>query len=106
MSEIKPALTPEGWAEADRCGLPFVSDGASVAVGLTDDDGDSLHATAALALHGQPFGFTWEDVDALHLELAEEWSGDTGEAFPHVARLRSLADRIAALLPRRAQPTP
>jgi len=62
---------------------------------------DERHALAALCLHGQLFGFTWEDVRRLRgvfwamsqwgKNHAIEWAGDEwGE---------SVADRIEALLP-------
>lgn len=56
------------------------------------------HETAARALHGQPFGFTWEDVDLLLAEtsiLAPVRDEEEGQA------LYDLANRIAALLPPR-----
>ncbi len=50
MSEkIEPALTLEEWA-AFREGELHTT---------------RPHATAALCLHGKPFGFTWEMLDAL-----------------------------------------
>lgn len=59
-------------------------------------DVERLHAWAALALYGQPFGFTREDVAAaLH---GAHWAGYGGDP-DHIERLRSLAARIAALLP-------
>lgn len=121
MSEIKPALTPEEWAKeevqrftraAGRFDAGLTSDGRlELAVGWeeTGDDAyrvyhpiDDRHALAALALHGQPFGFDWEDVDALRNASAavssyaiddDQWSSS--------GRLDRLADRIAALLPPR-----
>lgn len=56
------------------------------------------HAAAALCLHGQPFGFTWKDVDALRwaLEFVMPPDGDDRSLA-----LRSLADRVGALLPPR-----
>src|SRR5690606_30074156 len=53
--------------------------------------GQELHALAALALYGQRFGFTHEDVRSLR-DLAEELVRDD---------LHDLADRIEALLPPR-----
>lgn len=53
--------------------------------------GQELHALAALALYGQRFGFTHEDVRILR-DLAEELVRDD---------LHDLADRIEALLPPR-----
>lgn len=52
------------------------------------------HALAALALHGQPFGFSHEDVETLERALGyDPTTGDLSVA------LESLRDRIAALLP-------
>jgi hypothetical protein len=110
----KPALTPEEWAElcADWYSVnrgPYlgwpVADGArrleieedKVEVHLDPDEYTAipqwgLHAVAALCLHGQPFGFTWDDVAMLREE------GSVG--YPETGRkLRDLADRIEALLP-------
>jgi hypothetical protein len=136
MSEterVKPALSAEEWAErrvsaGDEaveayCTLHVGKDGRLYAAAGDGRDyygqGDGLvarpHALAALCLHGQPFGFTREDVDLLHrtingyvrrIEEAQErvnegpWVRNgivMNEAS--VAALRDLADRIEALLP-------
>lgn len=53
------------------------------------------HALAALAMHGQPFGITTEDVRALRRA-----ADDVAERTPDdAARLRDLAARFASLLP-------
>lgn len=107
---VRPALTPEEW-KLLSCETPL----EKVALGMDASMSTMLvithrtetgpilvgtrhlHQAAALALHDQPFGFTREDVetcrgiadqaDAFRLNAgAEQW-------------LRSLADRIAALLP-------
>ena len=66
------------------------------------------HALAALCLYGQPFGFTQEDVDALLSNLHDDDCGALWALYDHectchrsptIARLQSLAARIAALLP-------
>lgn len=66
-------------------------------------------ALAALALHGQPSGFTPDDVRALR-QLAdglETRSSTAGAVSPEASsRLRALADRIAALLPPPDAPPP
>lgn len=49
---------------------------------------DEMQAVAALCLHTQTFGFSWEDVDALRSASRPT--------------LGNLADRISALLPPRA----
>lgn len=79
---MKPALTAEEWGNVD---LPVA------------DTPESRHATAALCLHGQPFGFTREDVimlRAARLRLDGEEQEDAWDKS-----LDSLADRIEALLP-------
>lgn len=92
MSErIEPALTPEEWARV----LPEASDYALGAAEDANMGADSWHGVAALALYGQPFGFTWEMVEALrHGGEWGAWRSDDNEDI-----LRSIADRIAALLP-------
>lgn len=65
------------------------------------------HATAALCLFGQPFGFTREDVEAiedfLSCSIGQDGGGDhildspVGEAA--YRRVGSLVARIASLLP-------
>jgi hypothetical protein len=78
---------------------------------------DDRHAVAALCLYQQPFGFTQEDVDALRgvADLGDRKATDLASlpyAYSDLARrhiveqaavvsdrLRSLAARIAALLP-------
>ena len=114
---VKPAMTAERWAHDEMSAevgentlFAYVSrDGhrfapGVMALGWNGDQMNPLdtrarHALAALALHGQDFGFTWEDVDMLR-----DCSGwmDLGEPWPKEASaLRDLADRIAALLPPR-----
>lgn len=105
MSGIKSALTAEEWAAGHRedpantlhaegdAGEGLVVDGLF--------EGRARHALAALALHGQPYGFTWADVDALH-DAAPEVFNAHGEMRP----LLNLAERLAALLPPREEPKP
>lgn len=102
---IKPALTAEEWASRVRFGtddaiLPMKrarlaeysnEDGNWNGLTLKGEAGivcvnpPDMHAIAALALYGQPFGFTRKDVKALrHLG----WPAYEG-----------IADRIEALLP-------
>lgn len=110
MSDIKP-LTVEEWSGGrltfvseprlvlhdDGDGLEcVVYDGpeyldSSVAdkLKVADWDNQGRHAIAVLALHGQPFGFSREDV-----ALLRKWHGLKG-----IPAFADLAERIAALLP-------
>jgi hypothetical protein len=112
---IPPALTPEEWATPPDPAWPhhaLTSTTYALRPGLTVSlwsDGDLLvegkddtsisvvesarHALAALALHGQPFGFTHADVG--NLRMAAELVGSTRAS----ALLLDLAERLAALLP-------
>jgi predicted nucleic acid-binding protein len=89
MIEKKPALTPKQWEEIRR--LPF-EQAAWRAAGTIY----GRHATAAVALNGEPFGFTWEDVEILRASTE-----DPEVAYVNYHRLRDLAVRIEALLPPR-----
>lgn len=96
MAEITPALTPEEWAEflrpKERVGIYNVTAGEG-------DPARLCHQAAAMNLHGQPFGFCAADLHALayatHLVEAHDAAPDNLDAW----HLRSLAARIAALLP-------
>lgn len=58
------------------------------------------HALAALALCGQPFGFTHDDVEFVRSMEGSEWDRFGPTEYRQMAvRLQSIADRIAALLP-------
>lgn len=107
---VGPALTAEEWAlgipQATRGHLDIVRwDEVGREMFITTKAnggcqihiaGRDMHALAALALYQQPFGFTREDVAAaLH---GAHWAGYGGDP-DHIERLRSLAARIAALLP-------
>ena len=100
MNKVKPALTPEEWLEYAPLDRPL----AHYAPALANDN---AHGAAALALYGQPYGFTWDDYYEL-LDNAHEVERDCGppellapERKHQVDALRSLAARIAALLPPR-----
>lgn len=92
---MAPALTPDEWRDQ--------------IANCTKGDPRVSHAVAALALHGQPFGFTRADVSELRAaaKRALERSVDEVGAFAETDwtmlntsnRLHALADRIAALLP-------
>ena len=86
---ITPALTRKQWDATDPAsvGPRRMLDGATALFGT-----DGLHPLAALCLHGQPFGFTQEDVDACRSADDEEWA-------KWQPQLAALAEKIAALLP-------
>lgn len=96
VSEIQPALTAEGWSEALAYGNPRQIDSVFELA-----DPDTCHYIAALALHGQPFGFTWEDVDLLRDYAVMDDHADIRFGYGDIL---GLADRIAALLPPRERP--
>jgi hypothetical protein len=128
VSDVKPALTAtewnrlevefgeEGWAHIEGM---FAVDGESppalvmpdMYVGTYDSEGtanggvtmppESRHRVAALALHGQPFGFTREDVEILRAIGISQLVGGRNTDINRIIRDRAngLADRIAALLP-------
>ena len=96
---MKPALTPEEWTWEDidlTWTEFFLHDGELVQ--HTEDCKPMIisrrDAIAALCLHGQPFGFTREDVLQLKRTMCR-CGHDAGEN----PTLRNLADRIEALLP-------
>lgn len=89
---MEPALTPEEWEEYDKPKLDRDIECATHEVGYYTPP--SRHGLAALALHEQPFGFTWGDVDFLRMDAEDSPTA-------HAGILRELADRIAALLPPR-----
>lgn len=107
MSEkLEPALTPELLRRFKQVQMN-VADSATTDEMVVDavlDVARTPHQLAALALHGQPFGFTWEDVD-------REWrmcpNTKYQEGPPPVFRPCGECDhcgmvrRIAALLPSR-----
>jgi hypothetical protein len=103
-TETQPALTPEEWArwregETFFGGMNARRERGGIMVEQDSDDevwvnDENRAALAALALHGQPFGFTWEDVDAIRTTAT--YLHDGGED-----QLHAIADRIEALLPPR-----
>ncbi len=87
ISEIKPAMTAEQWENSPSPGLGALPD-------EKDEYYDFPHAVAAQALYGQSFGFTREDVEEMETAI-NGISLDGMDADP----LRSIRDRILALLP-------
>lgn len=97
---MKPALTAEEWENAKGEGVQFGNasvilwrTGGTLSVEPVNEDAgmhlepSQRHGLAALALSGQPFGFTREDVEEIRA------------AGPIGGILYSIADRIEALLP-------
>ena len=104
--EIRPALSAEEWGHAR-----VYADEGRGADHFRAEAGPMTwiepHKVAALALYGQPFGFTWEDVDEL-LAQAErsdfaDRTGDNSGYGMYGGHCRDLAARIAALLPPREE---
>jgi hypothetical protein len=60
---------------------------------------EGRHALAALCLHGQPFGFTREDVKLCRLVIPWIYQRWDESVRPEMDALESLASRIEALLP-------
>lgn len=83
------------WVELERGDDGVEFDFSRTPLGSTSFTvgGDDRHKVAALCLHGQPFGFTREDVNLLNAVLTR--GPDLGEP----ERIAALAARIAALLP-------
>lgn len=113
---MNPALTSEEWRNQvtrTRGGaLRIVVDfGPPANTVQLNDDPKMRHALAALALHGQPFGFTAKDVKNLRETAEESDEGDASNDFylggyqvtVGSEWLLNLADRIAALLPPEAK---
>jgi hypothetical protein len=100
-SEIEPAFSPDQWKQITSRPL---TNRSLVRERFGDDMPNfpkEWHEFAALALHGQPFGFTHEDLKlldyaALVMVHSDDYTeGDTDSA----SELRALSARIAALLP-------
>jgi len=100
MSEVEPALTRQEWLEYAPLDRTLAHYAPAVA-------SDNAHGAAALALHGQRYGFTWDDYYELldNAHEVEEGYGPPEFLVPERKRqvdmLRSIATRIAALLPPR-----
>lgn len=112
--KVEAALTEEEWGDeqaGDRSesGVVFIADWAHLSGRVCISGGGTFyavqrpHAAAALCLHEQAFGFTWDDVDALRRAAEYEESQWGTRQFEG---LGNLADRIAALLPPRERQQP
>lgn len=105
--KIEPALTAKEWRDLEE--VPVAGDPIVLRIVTTAQDtmGEPkpkrLHYVAALALHSQPFGFTWEDVKRLRA-LANDAEARHDESieltdFEEMEYWNHFADRISALLP-------
>lgn len=92
---IRPALAAEEWLNYAPLDRTLAQHAPAVAH-------DNAHGAAALALHGQPYGFTWDDYYAL-LDNAHEIEHDHGGDFMPPERRQQVDTLrwIAALLPPR-----
>lgn len=101
-AKLQSAMSAEEWATVPPVithasasgGVVFVGErhkGKSGAPGIVVNPATERHALAALALHGQPFGFTHEDVRTLRMYSAMLEGQRNGN-------FASIADRIEALL--------
>jgi hypothetical protein len=111
--KIEPALTAEEWLGVFPTESVDIT-GLVKAMRTTDLPAyrvmpEHRHGVAARCLYGQPFGFTWDDVSR-HRDYADRLAGPHGAAFLPPGSIteavhqfaewhRSMADRIAALLP-------
>lgn len=101
MNTRTAAITTEEWARIEaKFGeppYPIVVDRE-----WATDPERHRQAFAALALLGQPFGFTWEDVDLLRFIADKQHAlGVSVSGLHPFEQVAALADRIAALLPPR-----
>ena len=125
MSGLKPALTAEEWVSPScNNGIEVYlrDDGGDLvqvfrsteidALCVTPDKGgrfvlppDEVHTLAAVCLHGQPFGFTQYDIEVIAWMvdmvdiLGVALNQDEHKSARRCAIIRSIADRIEALLP-------
>jgi hypothetical protein len=99
---VEAALTPDEWARRETAiergefgenGQVWICEDGTIGVAASGASYEIAHphGAAALCLHGQPFGFTWEDV-----RLLERLRGRTDEDEDAIGHL---TDRIEALLP-------
>jgi hypothetical protein len=82
MSEdIKPALDPTEWVRAIDPAYHWARySPESRRVLIPNGDDRVLHATAALALYGQPYGFTHAMVDGIRA-LADFYSQQATQSY-------------------------
>ena len=108
MSEIKPALTAEQWAKKDFFLEARLMMGGQLLQVECDDVVNGPHAVAAIALDGQPYGFTREMLAALQRTITDahvmhdDRVTDADERRECEAQLDladAVADCVEALLP-------
>jgi hypothetical protein len=107
MAEIKPALTA-GYRAEWAAWLAQSPERRKEVLGWARDEVDvdgytDVRLLAAKALHNQPFGFTWEDVDVLRDVTKALRRADIEAGLHHgdhlLALVEDVAGRIEALLP-------
>jgi hypothetical protein len=96
---VPAALAADAWAEQHHRGAE--GEARADAGGVLRAEGtfrrDERRALAALALHGEPHGFSWSDVDFIRAAVLADDLHSPDDWFI----LQRIADRIAALLPPR-----
>ena len=112
---MKPALSKEEWAEGrTKTGYTFTEAGGDILCSRYPNPWvvvKDRYVMAAICLHGQPFGFTREDVSLIRNAAQEIYSSlrlwkdgrEVGNediwGADNMEQIKSLADRIEALLP-------
>lgn len=111
MTRIEPALTPEEWARGNNAHLERMEEGRG---GLywyrrAEHEPEPLyfptrHGSAALNLHGQPFGFTHADVDLIRYasSLVED-TESTGDIRADLKMSVEIRDRLLGSEPEAPQ---
>lgn len=96
---VRPALSAEGWRMFGGDAIESAENFIHQTHGdeTQEEVAEHMHAVAALALYGQPFGFTHEDVRRLH-QLGSDLAR-TQHAYADGEFYLDLAARISALLP-------
>ena len=99
--QVRPALTPRQWEDPGRL-YPLSAyvalDGNLYLYDSEDEQRpEERHTLAAIALYGQPFGFSHEDAESLR--EAASFLRRVGNSVGWANKLDSIADRIQALLP-------
>lgn len=94
-AKVAAALGAEEW-EVARAAGPRVTGARLVEAGDQVMTGLTRHGLAAVALDGQPFGFTWDMLDALR----DEYQFALGR---NKQRMGDAIARIEALLPPRGK---